>query len=49
MKSKILVLFTALLLSGIFSACNEEEINPNDGLNTRETVGNGVVKDDPGF
>ncbi len=48
MKSKLLVLFTALLLSGVFSACSEEEINPNDTLNG-EVIGQGVQKDDPGF
>ena len=50
MKSRLLVFMIALLFSGIFSACSEDEIKPNDGLNVaRETVGNGVGKDDPGF
>jgi pullulanase/glycogen debranching enzyme len=48
MKSKLLTLFTALLLSGLFSACAEEEINPNDSLNY-ETVGDGVTMDDTNF
>jgi hypothetical protein len=48
MKSKLLVLFSALLFSGLFSACAEEEITPNDSLNY-ETVGDGVTKDDTNF
>jgi hypothetical protein len=48
MKSKLLVLFTALFLSGLFSACAEEEINPNDTLNGR-VAADGVTKDDPDF
>jgi hypothetical protein len=48
MKSKLLVLFTALLLSGLFSACAEEEINPNDSLNT-VVASDGVAMDDTKF
>lgn len=50
MKSRIFTIFTILLLSGLFSACSEEEISPNDQLNqVKETVGDGVTKDDKGF
>jgi hypothetical protein len=48
MKSKLLVLFTALLFSGLFSACAEEEINPNDALNGH-VAADGVTKDDTNF
>ncbi len=48
MKSKVLIFVTALFLTGIFSSCSEEEINPNDSLNG-EVIGQGVQKDDPGF
>ncbi|MEQ8245806.1 MAG: hypothetical protein RLO12_02380 [Fulvivirga sp.] len=50
MKSKLFTIFAILLLSTLFTACSEEEIRPNDGLNqTTETVSNGVTKDDKGF
>jgi hypothetical protein len=48
MKSKLQILIFALLLTGMFSACAEEEITPNDNLNY-ETVGDGVTMDDTNF
>ncbi len=50
MKSKLYTIFSIVLLSALFTACSEEEISPNDGLNqVKETVGDGVTKDDKGF
>jgi hypothetical protein len=48
MKSKLQILIFALLLTGMFSACAEEEINPNDALNGH-VAADGVTKDDPDF
>lgn len=49
MKSKLLIAFTFVAFFGLTS-CSEEEISPNDGLNqTKETVSDGVAKDDKGF
>lgn len=50
MKSKLYTIFSIIILSALFSACSEEEIGPNDGLNqAKETVSDGVAKDDKGF
>ena len=50
MKSKLYTILSVILLSALFTACSEEEISPNDGLNQKvETVGNGVTRDDKGF
>ena len=50
MKSKLYTILSIVLLSVLFTACSEEEISPNDGLNqVKETVGDGVTKDDKGF
>ncbi|MEQ8476598.1 MAG: hypothetical protein RIB54_10210 [Fulvivirga sp.] len=50
MKSKLFTILSILLLTAIFTACSEEEISPNEGLNQKvETVGDGVTKDDKGF
>ncbi len=49
MKSKLLIAFAIVAFFGLTS-CNEEEITPNEGLNqVKETVGDGVTKDDKGF
>lgn len=50
MKSKIFTIFSIVFLTTLFSACSEEEIGPNDGLKqAKETVSDGVAKDDKGF
>ncbi len=49
MKKTIFTLFAAIMLSGLFFSCAEEEITPSETLNTGEVVGQGVQKDDKGF
>ena len=43
MKSKLLAVFAIVLFSGIFSACSEENIEPNYD---RKDVAKGATKDE---
>ena len=47
MKKHLLKIALVLFVSGLFSACAEEEINPSDNLNAKNSTG--VTKEDGGF
>jgi hypothetical protein len=43
MKSKLLAVFAIVLFSGVFSACSEENIEPN---NTKKDMAKGATKEE---
>lgn len=46
MKTKLLLVFSIIMFSGIFSACSEDEVTPVD---RKKGVSQGVAEDDKGF